>query len=62
MRVDLDKNLDKDIFHTIKTTIGYPPELPWNKISYVTFCKLTQTTKKFDNFGQVVPPSDIKLK
>ena len=62
MRVELDKNLDNDLFHTIKTAIGYPPELAWNKISYVNFCKLTQITKKSDNFGQVMPPFDIKLK
>ena len=24
MKVNLDKNLDKDVLHTIKTTIGYP--------------------------------------
>ena len=63
MRVDLDKKLDKDVLHNIKTLIGYPPELARNKISYVNFCKLTQfTKKKTDNFGQVVPPFDIKLK
>ena len=50
MRVELDKKLDKDVFHNIKTAIGYPPELAWNKISYVNFCKLTQITKKIDNF------------
>ena len=33
MRVDLDKHLDKDVFHTIKTVIDYPPELAWNKIT-----------------------------
>ena len=58
MKVDLDKNLDKDVFHTLKTAIGYPPELSWNKISNVNFCKLTQT----DNFGQVLPPFDINVK
>ena len=26
MRVDLDKNFDKNEFNTIKTTIGYPPK------------------------------------
>ena len=26
MRVDLDKKLDKDVFHTIKTEIGSPPK------------------------------------
>ena len=62
MRVELDKKLDKDVFHNIKTAIGYPPELAWNKISYVNFCKLTQITKKNDNFEQVAHPFDIKLK
>ena len=46
MRVDLDKNLDKDVFHNIKTTIGYPPKLAWNKIRYVNFCKLAQIREK----------------
>ena len=46
MRVDLDENLDKDVFHTIKTAIGYPPESAWNKISNANFCKLTQIAKK----------------
>ena len=46
MKVDLNKNLNKDVFHTIKTAIRYPPESAWNKISYVSFCKLTQITKK----------------
>ena len=60
--VDLDKNLDKDVFPTIKTTIDYSPESACNKIGYINFCKLTQITKKNDNFGQVVPPFDMKLK
>ena len=25
MKVNLDKNLDTDVFYTIKTAIGYPP-------------------------------------
>ena len=62
MRVELDKNLDKDMFHTIQTAISYPPELAWKKISYMYFCKLTQVTKIKDNFGQVVPTFDINLK
>ena len=37
MRVNLNKNLDKDVFHTIKTAIGYPPKSAWNRISYVIF-------------------------
>ena len=47
----MDKNLDKDVFHTIKTAISYPPESAWNKISYVNFCKLTQITKKLISAG-----------
>ena len=62
MRVDLDENLDKDVFHTIKTAIGYPPESAWNKISNANFCKLTQIAKKKDNFGEFVPHFDIKHK
>ena len=46
MRVDLYKNLDKDVFDIIKTAIGYPPQFAWNKIIYVNFCKLAQITKK----------------
>ena len=46
MKIDLDKNLDKDLFRTNKTAIGYPPKLACNKISYVNFCKLAQITKK----------------
>ena len=61
MRVGLDKNLDKDVFHTIKTAMAYPPELAWNKISYINFCELTQIAKKFSNVRQVVLPFDIKL-
>ena len=44
--VGLDKHLDKDVFHTTKTAISYPPKSTWNKISYVNFCKLAQITKK----------------
>ena len=64
MKVDLDKNLDKDVFHTNKTDISNPPKLAWNKISYVNSCKLTQITnyEKIDNFGQVMSPFDIKFK
>ena len=54
MRVDLDENLDKDVFHTIKVAIGYPPKWAWNIINYVNFCKLAR--KKIDNFGQVCLP------
>ena len=61
MMVDLDKNSDKDVFHTMKWEVGYSPKSTWNKISHVNFCKLAQITKKKDNFGQVVPPFDIKL-
>ena len=40
MRVNLDKNLDKDVFYTIEIAIGYPPESACNKINYVNFYKL----------------------
>ena len=57
MRVDKDKGvLDKDVFHTIETTIGYPPKLAWNKISYVNFCKLAQITKKMIISGSFCLP------
>ena len=46
MRVDMEKNVDKDVFHIIKTAISYPPKLAWNKTSYANFCKLTQIMKK----------------
>ena len=46
MTVNLDKNLDKDVFHTIKIAIGSTLKSAWNKISYVNFCKLAQVTKK----------------
>ena len=46
MRVDLGKTLDKDMFHTIKAAIDYPPKLALDKVSYVNFCKLAQITKK----------------
>ena len=48
MRVDLDKNLDQDVFHTIKTAIGYPPKAAWN------FCKLAQITKNLIISGPLV--------
>ena len=40
MRVDLGKNLDKYVFNTIKTAIGYPPKSALGKISYVNWHKL----------------------
>ena len=46
MRVDLDKNLDKDMFNTIKTAISYPLKSALDKISHVHFCKFPQITKK----------------
>ena len=49
----MDKKLDEVKFNTIKTTIDYPPKSK--------FCKLAQITKKLLNFGQVLPPFDIKL-
>ena len=56
MRVDLDKNLNKDVFHTIKPGIGYPPESAKNKISNVNFCKLTQITKVLIISGRLLLP------
>ena len=44
MRVDLDKNLDKDKFNTIKTAISYPLKSALGKISYVNISKLAQIT------------------
>ena len=58
----MDKNLGKNVFHTIKTAIGYTPKLAWNKISYAHFFKLAQITKKLIILGQVVPLFGIKLK
>ena len=46
MRVGLGKNLDKYVFNTIKTAIGYPPKSALSKISYVNWHKL----QKIDNF------------
>ena len=59
MRVNLDKNLNKDMFHTIKITINYPPKLAWNKMNYLNFCKLAQSTKELIILQQVVPPFDL---
>ena len=56
MRVNLDKNLDKDVFHIIKNAIGYPPRSAWNKISYVNWRKFPK------NISQAVPPFHLKLK
>ena len=56
MRVDLDKNLDKDAFNNIKTAIGYPSELALCKISCVNFCKLAQITKKLIILGRLCLP------
>ena len=50
MRVDLDKNLNKNVFHTIETAIGYAPKKSaWNKISYVIFVIWHKLQKKKDN-------------
>ena len=46
MRVDMEKNVNKDVFRIIKTAISYPPKLARSKTSYANFCKLTQITKK----------------
>ena len=41
MRVNRNKNLDKDVFHVIKTAVvDYPPISDLNKISAVNYCKL----------------------
>ena len=45
MKIDLNKNFDKDVFHIIKNTISYPLKSAWNKISSVNFCKLEEITK-----------------
>ena len=55
MKVNLDKNLDKDMFHT-KTAIAYPTKSAWNTISYVTFYKLAQITKKLIILGRLCLP------
>ena len=49
--MNVDKNLDKDVFHTIESAIGYPPKLAWNRITYVNFCKLAQITIKLIILG-----------
>ena len=61
MKVNTDKNLDKDVFNTIKTAIDYPPKAAWNKITYINFCKLAQIKKTLIISGQIVPPFNIKL-
>ena len=64
MMVDVDKSLNKDVFHTLKTTVDFhycPLKSLWNKINYVNFCKLAQITKKIDNCGKFLPPFDTNL-
>ena len=56
MRVDLDKDLDKDAFSNIKVAIGFPPKLALCKIRYVNFCKLTQITNKLIIVGGLCLP------
>ena len=58
MRVNVDKNLDKDLFHTIKTAIDFPPKSAWNKISYAKrkFLQIGTNYKEIDNFRLVVLP------
>ena len=56
MKVDLDKNLDKDVFYIIKTAIAYPSKSAWNKISYVIVCKLAQITKRLKTSGRLCLP------
>ena len=43
---DQDKALYGNVSNTIKIAIDYPPKLALDKISYVSFCKLAQITKK----------------
>ena len=45
MRVHLDKNLDIDVFDTIKTGLNYPTKSAFYKISNVNLCKLARITK-----------------
>ena len=56
MRVNVDKNLDKDLFHTIKTAIDFPPKSARNKISYPKrkFLQIGTNYKEIDNFRLVV--------
>ena len=56
MRVDLHKNFDKDVFHTIETAMDYPPKSVWDKIRPVLLCKLTQITKFFIISGRLGLP------
>ena len=68
MKVDLGKNVAKDVFDTLKPQFYVllpgksPPKPTLGKISYVTFCKLAQITKRVDNFRRGVPTFDRKLK
>ena len=55
MRVDLDKYLDKNVFRTIKTAIGYSLKTAWNKISYVIFVNWHKLQKN-DNLGRLCLP------
>ena len=56
MSVDLDKNLNKDVFCAIKTAVDYPTKLAWNKIIFVNLCKLGQITKKLIILGTLCLP------
>ena len=56
MTVDLDEYFDKDVFHIIKTAIGYPPKSAWNKINFVNFYKLAQIVKKLIISGSLCLP------
>ena len=53
MRVNLDRNLLKDVSNTIKTAIGYPPQLALGKISCVNFSKLAQITETMITLGRL---------
>ena len=60
MRVELNKNFDKGVFYTIKTAIGYHQNRLGTKLVTQVFVNCHKL-QKIDNFGQVLPPFDIKL-
>ena len=57
MRVDLERNLGKDVFHTIKIAIGYKLKSAWTKINNVNYFKLAQILKKLIILGRLRLPS-----
>lgn len=46
IRVNVDKTLDKDLFHIIKTATDCPPKLASNKTRYATFFQIGTITQK----------------